>query len=270
MSVGNIVWVDIDKIHANNYNPNVMDQEKFEALVEFCESHGAEELDPLWLRNDGNGQFEIIDGEHRWKAVKKVGWVRLRAFVTDKDVDSAKVLNVRKNRERGLLDAFKLGEVFNSETEKGLSCKDVAKKYGFASKGNVSEYIQIYKQKEDITKAFETSNEPLPNRMSFYKAQRILRELKREEREEQQEPEDPFKTIPEVPVKTKQPTNKGQQLERFLTNYAKALKNNPTPKVKNDDVQTAISFFKKLLTTKKIYCLTCGENHLQWRCGHEF
>lgn len=62
LSLGQIVYLDLDKIHANNYNPNVMSGEKFEALKDFCQTHGAEQLDPVWVRRDGAMGFEVIDG----------------------------------------------------------------------------------------------------------------------------------------------------------------------------------------------------------------
>jgi len=95
--LGQIVYVDINKVHPNNYNPNVMDEEKFNALMDFCRTNGADKLDPVWLRNDGVGKYEIIDGEHRWKAAKEVGWKRLRAFIIDMEQEDATRLQNGKN-----------------------------------------------------------------------------------------------------------------------------------------------------------------------------
>lgn len=59
-------------------------------------------------------------------------------------------------------------------------------------------------------------------------------------------------------------------VEDFFTRYATALKNDPLPDLKNNDIETAITFFKNLLQKEKIHCPLCGETHLTWRCGHEF
>ena len=59
-------------------------------------------------------------------------------------------------------------------------------------------------------------------------------------------------------------------VESFFTRYATALKTNPVPDLKNNEVKTAITFFKKLLEKEKIHCPLCGETHLTWSCGHEF
>lgn len=59
-------------------------------------------------------------------------------------------------------------------------------------------------------------------------------------------------------------------MERFFTRYANALKTNPSPKIQNNEVETAIIFFKRLLKTQKVHCTICGETHLKWKCGHDF
>lgn len=59
-------------------------------------AHTPDEVDPTWVRHVENG-FEIIDGEHRWRAAKAVGWSKLRAFILDISEDEAKAFNVRKN-----------------------------------------------------------------------------------------------------------------------------------------------------------------------------
>ena len=147
-----LVWLDVAKCKPNSYNPNVMNKEKFDALCDFLKTHSAEELDPIWVRNDGVGSFEIIDGEHRWKAAREVGWKRLKGFITALDVNSSKALNVRKNRERGRLDVFKLGKLMSEDRDKGLTCDEINTKYGYISQGGAraSEYIQIYKNKDLI------------------------------------------------------------------------------------------------------------------------
>jgi len=250
-----IQWLHVDKIHLNDYNPNVMDAEKFEALCEFLRSHGAQELDPIWVRHDGVDGFEVIDGEHRWKAAKEVGWKKLRGFVVDLDLDKARAFNERKNRERGRLDAYKMGKILYEEYEKGQTQNGVGKKFGLNNR-TVSEYIAIYENNEAIR---ERLNISATAELHFRRARDVLRELKREERGE-----------PKESTLTTEEITESQQLKKFLTNYAKGLKNNPLPKVQEDEIQVAIRFFKRLLKKKQIHCPICGQEHLQWRCGHEF
>ena len=264
MSLGQVIYINVDKIHANRYNPNVMTPERYEALVDFCQTHGAEQLDPIWVRHDGVDTFEVIDGEHRWKAAKEVGWKRVRAFIIEIEEDDAKAFNVRKNRERGEIDAFKLGRIFKSLKEQGRMEIEIAKKFGYSVSSKqacstVSELIDVAEREEEIRQRlgiFDASK-----RVSIYRAIKVLRELKREERGETFEDQDEI---------TEEKLFGTKQLENFLHRYAKALKKNPLPNVQKDEVETALDFFKRLLENKQIHCPICGEKHLQWKCGHEF
>lgn len=62
-----LIWVDLDQLAPNPWNPNVMDDEMFGKAVESIHRFGF--VDPITVRG-AFGRFEIIDGEHRWKAAK--------------------------------------------------------------------------------------------------------------------------------------------------------------------------------------------------------
>ena len=259
--LGQIVYVDINKVHPNNYNPNVMDAEKFEALKDFCKTHGADKLDPIWVRNDGLGKYEVIDGEHRWKAAKEVGWVRLRAFIVDMEVADATAFNVRKNRERGRLDAYKLGKILYEESEKPRvrqfgqkgdtqTHNGVAKKYGL-SRRIVGEYIDVYLNHEKIRQAMGYDNgdmSPLP----FRKSRDVLRELKREKRGEQ--PRETKEIVDEM-VNEVAPA-----LEKAFAKVKPFDKDNP------ERNKLVLNMLLKNLEEGLLFCPVCKER--MFECSH--
>jgi len=250
-----ITWVDVDKCHPNSYNPNVMNVEKFEALCDFLRSHGAEELDPIWVRNDGADGFEIVDGEHRWKAAKTVGWKRLRAFVLDVDEDDAKAFNVRKNRERGQIDAIKFGKILFEQHQAGATLEQLAKKYGYSDLRRITEYIEAFKRREDI---FRIVGDASP--IGIYKASKILRELKLQEKGEKEQIEEDDEKLAEA-----------GSIETFARNYAEALQKIPdSPKDDKVVRERFLTLFKEFLEKNQIACPICGERKLVWRCGHDF
>jgi len=244
-----IVYVDIAKIHPNSYNPNVMNQEKFEALKDFCKTQGADKLDPIWVRNDGIGKYEVIDGEHRWKAAKEVGWKRLRAFIIDMEVDGAKAFNVRKNRERGRLDAYKMGKILYEEyKDKDLTQNGVGKRFGLARE-TVRDYIQIYQNNNAIREKL-TIGATAP--LGFRKARDTLRELKREERGEQ-------------PRETK------EIVDEMVNEVAPALekafeKVKPYDKQNPERNKLVLNMLLKNLTEGLLFCPVCKEK--MFECSH--
>lgn len=123
-------WVDIDLIEPNPWNPNVMDDEMYAKAIESIHEFGF--VDPVTcrteFRSDDRLVYEIIDGEHRWKAghdhgtcikaKKGGGWERhggLRQLpianlgvVTD---DVAQQLTIVLNETRGTYDPKRMGEL---------------------------------------------------------------------------------------------------------------------------------------------------------------
>ena len=62
-------WVEIEKIHPNDWNPNVQDDFIYERTKVSLLEYGWR--DPVKVRGGEEG-YEIVDGEHRWKAAKAI------------------------------------------------------------------------------------------------------------------------------------------------------------------------------------------------------
>lgn len=141
-----ILFVDVDLIVPNKYNPNKMSDEIFQSLLEDARLHGAEALDPISVRPldflEGEQHYEIIDGESRWKVAQQLQWKRIRAIVQKVSLDEAKSINYRKNRERGTIDPFKEAQLFKAEYDAGLSQEQISVKYG-VPRTYVTEHLPI-------------------------------------------------------------------------------------------------------------------------------
>jgi hypothetical protein len=70
----NVISIPIDSIVPNNWNPNVQSDFMFEKELNSIKEFGF--LDPVTVREkhgEGGLGFEIVDGEHRWRAGKLLG-----------------------------------------------------------------------------------------------------------------------------------------------------------------------------------------------------
>lgn len=85
--------INIENIHPNDYNPNKMTQSQYEALRKNILDHGY--LMPIIVTPmDTNiSQYVIIDGEHRYQALKnlnaefpKKGYNEVDCIIPDKDL----------------------------------------------------------------------------------------------------------------------------------------------------------------------------------------
>lgn len=98
--IGELIWVPIDKLKENPWNPNVMDDFMFRKELASIEKFGM--VDPVTVREAPPFGWEIIDGEHRWKACVKLGHHELPVWNVGTISDPvAKQLTIVLNETRG-------------------------------------------------------------------------------------------------------------------------------------------------------------------------
>jgi ParB-like chromosome segregation protein Spo0J len=95
--------IPIGEIRENSYNPNRMEPEMFEALVNCIRDHGF--VQPLVVRKKGSG-YEIVDGAHRFRALEKLGRTEAECVVVTDEAQMARLRTLAMNRLRGRMDYF--------------------------------------------------------------------------------------------------------------------------------------------------------------------
>ena len=96
-----MVTVDIDTLHPNEFNTNQVSPENEKKLEESLKRFGV--YKPIVCRELNNDVLEIIGGEHRWKAAKRLG------LKTVPVVNLGRVSNARA-KEIMLVDNGRYGE----------------------------------------------------------------------------------------------------------------------------------------------------------------
>jgi ParB family chromosome partitioning protein len=83
--------IPIDQIVPNRFQPRtVFDEDKIEELSRTIHIHGI--IQPIVVREFAIGKYEIIAGERRWRAMKKLGWTEVPAIVKNlSDTETASV-----------------------------------------------------------------------------------------------------------------------------------------------------------------------------------
>lgn len=115
-------------LHPNPWNPNKMDEATYAAAVESIQTFGF--VDPLTVREhpDLEGEYQIIDGYHRWKASGD-----LRGHDVDLPVvcllnlpdASARKLTIILNETRGEADPVLLGTLLADLLKEGMDIEDL-------------------------------------------------------------------------------------------------------------------------------------------------
>lgn len=121
--------IPVVNIIPNPYQPRtVFDNEKIEELCETIKSHGI--IQPIVVR-ERNGKYEIIAGERRWRAVKKLGMERIPAIVKEFDDEQAASIALIENLQREGLTAIEEAVAYQKLIElHGLTQESMAKRLG--------------------------------------------------------------------------------------------------------------------------------------------
>ena len=91
-----IDYLPIDDVKPNDYNPNRQSEYDFELLCKSIDEDGMTQ--PIVALRESR---VIVDGEHRWRACKALGFEEVPVVLTDMDPAQARIATLRHNRARG-------------------------------------------------------------------------------------------------------------------------------------------------------------------------
>ena len=115
--------VPLEELKPNNWNPNRMDDFMFQKELASIAAFGF--VDPITVRQLSDGVFEILDGEHRWRAAQQLDMKMVPVWnLGDIPNPVAKQLTIVLNETRGRADEDKLShlltDLLNSESSADL------------------------------------------------------------------------------------------------------------------------------------------------------
>ena len=128
-----IKLIKVSEIRPNKYNPNVVPEATMEQLVKRIKEDGF--LQPVLLRSipqEGNYSYEVIDGEHRYRAAIEAEYDEIPAIILDKNLPDAMIATINMNKLRGEFDTLKLAEVIHTLHEE-YSIEDLEEKLGYTA-----------------------------------------------------------------------------------------------------------------------------------------
>lgn len=104
-----VTYVPIEDLKPNSYNPNRQSDREFELLCRSIEEDGFTQ--PILAQKS---TMEIIDGEHRWRACKALGWTEIPVVFTEMTREQMMIATLRHNRARGSEDISMAADVLRS------------------------------------------------------------------------------------------------------------------------------------------------------------
>lgn len=96
---GRVIRVNLDKIIPNRYQPRTdFDEKSITELSQTISEHGL--LQPMVVRSYEDGQYEIIAGERRFRALKKLNWKKVPVIVKELDDEETASMALIENVQR--------------------------------------------------------------------------------------------------------------------------------------------------------------------------
>ena len=145
-----IKYIDINNIKPNANQPRkTFDEGKLEELADSIHEHGL--IQPLVVRKSTNG-YEIVAGERRWRAARKIGIKEIPAIVRELSDEENMLLAIIENMQREDLDPIEEAEGISQMIETyGLSQEQVSKSLG-KSRPYITNQLRLLKLPEEIRK----------------------------------------------------------------------------------------------------------------------
>lgn len=130
------ILAPIDDLIENTWNPNKMDAVDFEKLKSSLEKDWGNKNGPIFTRPHPTqkGKYEIVDGAHRRRAMKDMGFEEIVIVVEDLDTPSAMLRTLWFNKHRGTFDNVLLaGVIHDLKTTYNLSDEEINDALGYTS-----------------------------------------------------------------------------------------------------------------------------------------
>ena len=127
---GGVTVLPLQKVEPNPNQPRkFFDEEELQALADSIAAHGL--LQPLAVRDVGNGFYQIIAGERRWRAARLAGLSEVPVMIVEADDRTVMELALVENLQRQDLNPMEEAEGYRSLMQDyGLTQEAAAERVG--------------------------------------------------------------------------------------------------------------------------------------------
>lgn len=128
--VSHVKWVPVEKVVANDYNPNIVAPPEMKLLRLSIESDGYTQPIVVWERD---GVYEVVDGFHRHIVGKELGYTHLPVVVVNNersDRNDRIASTIRHNRARGKHQVVGMSEIVQELSRRNWSNEKISRELG--------------------------------------------------------------------------------------------------------------------------------------------
>ncbi len=126
----NVRMIDIDKVEANDYNPNKVAPPEMQLLKHSIEEDGYTQPIVTYY-DEERDKYIVVDGFHRYRCAKESFKLEKIPIVTiDKDLENRMASTIRHNRARGTHQIVDMSHIVLTLTQKGWSEEEISEHLG--------------------------------------------------------------------------------------------------------------------------------------------
>lgn len=146
---GAVTSLPIHRVEPNPHQPRrEFDPESMQALADSIAEHGL--IQPLTVRETGNGYYQIIAGERRWRAARQAGLQEVPVLIVEADDRKVMELALVENLQREDLNPMEEAAGYRTlMQEYGLTQEETAQKVG-KSRSAVANALRLLNLSEDL------------------------------------------------------------------------------------------------------------------------
>jgi ParB family chromosome partitioning protein len=150
----------IDRVTSNPGQPRQhFDEEALQDLAASIREHGI--LQPVLVRPRGDGSFQIVAGERRWRAARLAGLMEVPAIIEQIDDESALEIAIIENLQREDISPLEEADMFERMTSQhGYSLRKLAQKLG-KDKGYIENRLRLADAPPEVRELVATRRDTL-------------------------------------------------------------------------------------------------------------
>ena len=234
MATEEVVKIPIEKIIPNRYQPRtVFDDDKIEELSRTIHTHGV--IQPIVVRPFGD-QYEIIAGERRYRAIKKLEWLEVPAIVRNLNDKETASIALIENLQREELTAIEEALAYQQLLElHSLTQEALAQRLG-KGQSTVANKLRLLKLPQFVQTA-------ILNRELTERHARALIAIKDEQLQQQL-----IQAVKEYDWNVRQLEEQIQNILKPVEEVEKPKKDKPLRKAISKDVRIALNTIKQSLS----------------------
>jgi ParB family chromosome partitioning protein len=144
-----VLDIELDHILPNRFQPRRhFPEDELEQLADSLRQNGL--LQPIVVRRKGDGLYELISGERRWRAAELAGLGTIKALVRNCSDDEAMVLALIENLQRDDLNPMETAHAYHRmATEFGMTQDVIAQRVG-RERSSVANQLRLLHLPEEV------------------------------------------------------------------------------------------------------------------------